>query len=214
MTESIQNTNFYPNKPKLPPTEASKVYHQPSVDQETIRLLIVDDYAILREGLASLLANISDIEVVGQCNDTRTGIYMAEKLQPSVILSDISMPGTSPFELARRSKILNPAIKIIFFVKEVSDSNIEQGLDTGACGFITKTEPISGIMNAIRTVSSGSKFFSEEIKDRIVTRRSYDSQYGSYTPRRNLLSPREIEVLCCVARGMKAKSIGNIFQRL
>ena len=130
-----------------------------SLKPNAIKLLVVDDYAIVREGVVSLLLNIPDIEVVGQCGDTRSGIYMIEKLEPDVIMADISMPGTSPFELARRAKILHSSSRVIFFIKEITDNNIAQGLDCGACAFVTKSEPIEGVLSAIRDVYAGKKYF-------------------------------------------------------
>ena len=208
MREIVSNTNSYNQTKgyeKILGTKNSSLSLKPNV----IKLLIVDDYAVVREGIVSLLGEVKDIEVVGQCGDTRSGIYMIEKLEPDVIMADISMPGTSPFELARRAKILHSSSRVIFFIKEITDNNIAQGLDCGACAFVTKTEPIEGIVSAIRETYAGKKYFSKEVKSRIIARHSYDPQLGSYTPRRSLLSPREIEVLCCVARGMNAKTIGK-----
>ena len=98
---------------------------------------------------------------------------------------------------------------MLFFVKDITDSSIEQGLRCGAYGFITKSESIEGIMSAIRKAKEGTKYFSEEIRNRIIANHSIDPNHDNYAPRRSLLSPREIEVLCCVARGMKAKVIGK-----
>jgi len=179
------------------------------VKQKTIKFLIVDDYVVLREGLVSLLEKVPDIEVVGRCGDIRSGIYMLEKLEPDVILVDISMSGISPFELVRRAKILHPPSRVLFFVKDITDSCIEQGLSCGGFGFVTKSESIEGIVSAIRKAKEGTKYFSEEVRNRIITNHSIDPLNEKYSPRRSLLSPREIEVLCCVARGMKAKTIGK-----
>jgi DNA-binding NarL/FixJ family response regulator len=209
MSDSISDNGYYARSSQTSGQHVQENYATYEAKQKAIKFLIVDDYVLLREGLVALLDKVPDIQVVGRCSDTRSGIYMIEKLEPDVILVDISMAGTSPFELARRAKILHPASKVLFFVKEITDSSIEQGLRCGAYGFITKSESIEGIMSAIRKAKEGTKYFSEEIRNRIIANHSIDPNHDNYAPRRSLLSPREIEVLCCVARGMKAKVIGK-----
>jgi DNA-binding NarL/FixJ family response regulator len=181
------------------------------VTSSKIKMLLVDDHVLLRQGLSSMLSDSSEVKVVGQCGDTRSGIYMIERLKPDIAFVDLNMSGVSPFELVRRARVLHPSCKVIFLAQNSTDSNLEQGLDSGAWGFISKTETIEGIIKAIQYVFMGEKYFSSEIKKRILSRETQQSDVGTntYVSRRNLLSPRELEVLCCVARGMKAKSIGK-----
>jgi two-component system, NarL family, response regulator NreC len=181
----------------------------PDQIQEPIRVMLVDDHVLLRQGLVSLLRYSSNIDVVGDCGDTRSGIYMIEKLNPDIILVDIAMPEVSAFELAKRAKILNPSSKVIFTFKRFTDSHLEQALESGSRGFVSKTETIDGIKSAICQVYSGGRFFSKEIQTRVLSQYSNKLALETYLSRKSLLSAREVEILCCVARGMKAKVIGK-----
>ncbi|MFK7827776.1 MAG: LuxR C-terminal-related transcriptional regulator [Oligoflexales bacterium] len=180
-----------------------------SNEHGAIRVLLVNDHILLREGLVSLLEKFKDINVVAHCGDANHGFQYADEHNPDVVITDFSMDSASPCELARRIKHQRPKSQIIFMISQVTDGNLERGLMSGASGFLSKDETLEGIINAIRFVHMGKRYFSEEIKKRLVSRHSYDPNQSIYTPRRALLSPREIEVLCCVAKGMKAKDIGK-----
>ncbi len=205
MPEAVSSTNCYP----LKKAASGSQYMRESAPSQKIRVLVVDDYEVFREGLVALLKGSNEIEVVSQSADTRNGIQIIDQIHPDVVLVDISMPGTSPFELVKRAKVLSPATKVLYSIRDITDSNIERGLEAGGLGFVSKAESFSGIIEAIKRAHDGNKYFSSDIKSRVIAKHSYDPNYNSFTPRRSLLSPREIEVLCCVARGMKAKNIGK-----
>ncbi len=179
------------------------------IDQETIRVMLIDDHQIMREGLASLLERFEDLEVVGQGSCLSQCLDLIAQEEPEIIITDLTMNGVSPFELSNTLNKLGRRIHLLYLVSSVTDANLERGLEAGAAGFISKTESIEGILSAIRTVHEGKKYFSEDIKVRLISRYSFDPSQGAYSPRRSLLSPREVEVLCCVAKGMKAKNIGK-----
>lgn len=207
MPEAISSSNCYPLKNSA--SGSNYLRKESLAPSQKVKVLVVDDYEVFREGLVSLLKKSPNVEVVGECADTRTGIQTIDQIHPDVVLVDISMPGTSPFELAKRTKVLSPSTKVLFCIRDVTDSNIERGLEAGGLGFISKSETFAGVQEALVKAYEGEKYFSADIKTRVIAKHSYDPNYNSYTPRRSLLSPREIEVLCCVARGMKAKNIGK-----
>jgi two-component system response regulator NreC len=179
------------------------------MEHDTVRVLLIDDHQILREGLVALLEKFEDMDVVGHGASITECAEMIAQEEPDLIITDLTSSGVSPFELANAVSKLGRKIPILYLVSAVTDSNLERGLESGAAGFVSKGESIAGILSAIRMVSEGKKYFSEDIKGRLISRYSYDPSQSYYSPRRSLLSPREVEVLCCVAKGMKAKNIGK-----
>ena len=179
---------------------------------ETIKVVVVDDHEVVREGLVTMINTQTDMEVIGNYGDADTALEVIKDETPDLIMSDISMPGLSPFEMVKRSKEQNPQLKVLFLTAYSTDGNLERALRAGGSGFITKVEPMNIILQAIRTVSSGEKFFSDEVQGRIVgsqCKNLDETGDEDLTVRRELLSPREVEVLCCVARGLTAKQIAN-----
>lgn len=179
-----------------------------------LTIIVIDDHEVVRKGLVSIINTQTDMEVVAHCGDPESGTKFVEQHKPDLVLTDISMPGSSPFEMVRKIKDTDPATKVIFLTAYSSDSNLERALRAGAQGFLTKTDPIEEVMTAIRKVRAGEKYFSGEIKDRIVqngenANGSDSAPQDDVTVRRELLSPREIEVLCCVGRGQTAKQIAQ-----
>jgi two-component system response regulator NreC len=179
------------------------------MEQEAVRVLLIDDHQIVREGLVALLEKFEDMDVVGHGACVEDCLDLIAQEEPDLIITDLTSNGVSPFELANSIGKLGRKIPVLYLVSSVTENNLERGLEAGAAGFISKNESIAGILSAIRQVSEGKKYFSEDIKDRLISRFSFDPSQSFYSPRRSLLSPREVEVLCCVAKGMKAKDIGK-----
>lgn len=206
MQETVPNSEFVVKSAPV----ASKVLNElVKMDQEVIRVMLIDDHQIMREGLVALLERSDDLDVVGQGSSLTECLDLIAQEEPDIIITDLTTNGVSPFELSNTLNKLGRKINILYLVSSVTDNNLERGLEAGAAGFISKSESISGILAAIRSVHEGKKYFSEDIKGRLISRYSYDPTQSSYSPRRSLLSPREVEVLCCVAKGMKAKNIGK-----
>lgn len=176
-----------------------------------IKVIVVDDHEVVREGLVTMINTQPDLEVVGDCSDAEAALSLISDTNPDVVMSDISMPGLSPFEMVKRSKEQNPNLNVLFLTAYSTDGNLERALRAGGTGFITKVEPMNTIFEAIRTVSRGEKYFSEEIRERVIKQGENEAkgEDDQMVVRRELLSPREVEVLCCVARGLTAKQIAT-----
>lgn len=176
-----------------------------------IKVIVVDDHEVVREGLVTMINTQPDLEVVGDCSDAEAALSLISDTNPDVVMSDISMPGLSPFEMVKRSKEQNPSLNVLFLTAYSTDGNLERALRAGGTGFITKVEPMNTIFEAIRTVSRGEKYFSEEIRERVIKQGENEAkgEDDQMVVRRELLSPREVEVLCCVARGLTAKQIAT-----
>ncbi|MEZ4744243.1 MAG: response regulator transcription factor [Bdellovibrionota bacterium] len=178
-----------------------------------IRIVVIDDHQVVREGLVAMINAQIDMEVVGSCDNPVRGYELIDETSPSIVITDISMPEGAPFEMVKEAKQKLPNLKVIFLTGYGTDSNLERALRSGGEGFICKNEPMQDFIEAIREIEAGHTYFSREISDRIVKGNEGEEQNGIYSEelvvRKELLSSREVEVLCCVAKGLTAKQIAG-----
>lgn len=172
------------------------------------RIVVVDDHSMVRDGLVALLGSEEDFEVVGEADNALTAQAIIGEHAPDIVLTDIGMP-ESPFEVLRSCIKKDPNLKVIFITAYDTEMNLEQALDLGAKGIISKVTQGSELCHAIREVAAGREYFSEDISERISMLRQLSNQRDKVSARHRLLSPREFEVLRCVANGMPAKAIAK-----
>ena len=163
-----------------------------------IKILIIDDHAILRMGLASLLNAKSGIEVVGDAANGKTGITKVLKLQPDVVIMDLMMPGMDGTEATRQLLAKAPDCKILILTTFGTSDGITRALEAGAKGAIMKNCDFGELVTAIRTVAAGKSYVSPEIK-RII----------SNDPPVATLSPRQSEILRSIVRGLSNPDIAK-----
>ena len=162
-------------------------------------VLIIDDHAILRMGLASLLNAKSGIEVVGDAANGKAGIQKALKLHPDVVIMDLMMPGMDGAETTRQLLVKMPESKVLILTTFGTSDGITHALEAGAKGAIMKNCDFSELVTAIRTVAKGEEYLSPEIK-RII------SQDPPIAP----LSPRQTEILQSIVRGLSNPDIAKL----
>ena len=163
-----------------------------------IKILIIDDHAILRMGLASLIYAKSGIEVVGDAANGKTGITKVLKLQPDVVIMDLMMPGMDGTEATRQLLAKAPDCKILILTTFGTSDGITRALEAGAKGAIMKNCDFGELVTAIRTVAAGKSYVSPEIK-RII----------SNDPPVATLSPRQSEILRSIVRGLSNPDIAK-----
>jgi DNA-binding NarL/FixJ family response regulator len=172
-----------------------------------IRLLLVDDQAIFRQGLASLLLLEDDIEVVGQASNGRDAIAMTEQLQPDVVLMDVRMPICDGVAATREICDRYPWMRILVLTTFDDDEYVWQCLSAGALGYLLKKTPSQQIAAAIRSVFQGYSQLGPTIAPKVF------SQIKPNTPQKldsgDLLSKREIEVLKLVGQGNNNQEIAT-----
>lgn len=166
-----------------------------------IRVLVVDDHIIVRDGICSLLRLTSDIETVGEAANGREAIEMASKLRPDLVLMDISMPIMGGVEATRRICKEFPGTKVLVLTQHDDSEHVFAAIEAGAYGFISKTAASSELTSGIRSVYQGDSFLSpsvarcfvEEFKRGTRIRKSHDPY--------ERLTDREREILKLLAEG-------------
>jgi DNA-binding NarL/FixJ family response regulator len=176
---------------------------------EPIKVLLVDDHALFRKGVASALASHTDIEVVGEASDGEEALAKARELMPDVILMDISMPVCDGLEATRRIKAEIPYVKIIILTVAEQDESLFEAIKSGAHGYLLKTIEPRHLLEALRGVFKGEAPISRVTASKILrefARRSQRSAPEEASPV-GKLSPREGEILELLTKGATNKEI-------
>ena len=171
-----------------------------------IRIMIVDDHPIVREGLAAILRR-NDFEIVGEAADGRTAVKRALNLKPDLILMDLRMPEMGGVEAMEKIRAADPNIKFLVLTTYDTDEMIVGALEAGASGYLLKDAPREELFTAIRTVARGEALLQPSVAARLLQRMTSAKGKATATPPEEELSAREIEVLQLVARGQANKEI-------
>src|SRR5690606_5751540 len=170
-----------------------------------ITVLIVDDHTILREGMASLLSGSDDIEVIGMASSGEEAVNLVSELNPNVILMDIVMAGMNGLEATRWVKEQNADVKVVIISSEVTREYVTQGIKCGIDGYLPKDASREDVVQAIRTVAGGAKFFDDAITKLIFEDYYSREKGGARAPGANAgtagLTRREYELIEQVASG-------------
>lgn len=163
-----------------------------------IKVLLIDDHAIMRMGLASLLGTQKDLEVVGDADNGKTGINKALKLRPDVVIVDLLMPGMDGTETTRRLREQLPESHVMILTSFGTADGIAHALSAGACGAIMKNAKLPELVSAIRKVALGHRAVSDEIE-----------QMMTDNPPVPELSSRQSEILAFVIQGLSNAEIAD-----
>ena len=179
---------------------------------EIIRLVVVDDHTLFREGLSALLSAIEDMELVGEATTGEEAEKLAENLQPDVILMDINMPGVNGVEATRKILTTNPVIGIIMVTMLEDDASIFSAMRAGARGYVLKGAQHQELLRTIRAVADGQALFGPAIATRIMDFfEGEGAKVKTEVPAEAFpdLTPREIEVLDLIAQGKNNSKIAE-----
>lgn len=165
---------------------------------EKVKVLIVDDHAILRMGLKSLLGTKKDVEVIGDVPNGETAVRKAAKLKPDVAIVDLMMPGMDGAETTRQILAVSPGTKVMILTSFGTADALAHALQAGASGAVMKNVEFPELVGAIRTLASGGRAISPEI-ERILAEE----------PPIPSLSPRQTEILESIIRGLSNNDIAK-----
>ncbi|MCC6407544.1 MAG: response regulator transcription factor [Planctomycetes bacterium] len=165
-----------------------------------IRVLLVDDHKMMREGLRALLVGVPDIEVVGEAPDGRVAMDLVRTLSPDVVVMDVGMPELNGVEATRRIRNEFPRVKVIALSTHTDKRYVHHMLEAGACGYLLKISAHDELLRAVRAAGLGRTYLSPEIAGFVVDR-STTAHTASEVSAYSTLGAREREVLQLVAEG-------------
>ena len=166
-----------------------------------IRLAIAEDHQSLIDGIKLLLEYEEDITIVGTANDGEALLEIANKRWPNVIITDIRMPKMDGITATQKIKKEHPEIKILAFSMFDQKEAIDQMLDAGASGYILKNSPLSEVLNAVRSVYKGEKYFDVNLK--------IDDNNNGNNKKKGLLTKRQVQILGLIAQGKTSREIAD-----
>ena len=170
-----------------------------------VRILLVDDHAVVREGLKRLIAGQPDIEVVGEASDGHEAVENVKVLRPDVVMLDVSMPHMSGVDVTRELKGISPETRVLALTVHEDDAYVREFLKAGAAGYLLKRAPTEELLRAIRSVAGGGLYVDSRVAGRLVQKLSHGDRPGIVPTVE--LSERETEVLRLIARGYANKEI-------
>jgi len=173
---------------------------------ETIRVLIADDHAVVREGLAAILALQSDMQLVGEATDGVQVVALAQALQPDVILTDLVMPRQDGLAAIREIKAANPDARILVLTSFADDERVFPAIKAGALGYLLKDIPREQLLQAIRDVAQGRAFLHPVIALKLIRELEQPPDLPVTT---DPLTARELETLRLIARGLTNQEIAD-----
>lgn len=175
---------------------------------EKSRILLVDDHAVVRDGLAQLIGREPDLMVCGEAPSAEEALQAAMRLHPDLAVVDISLGGANGMELIKNLQASEPDISILVLSMHDEGHYAERALRAGAKGYVMKRAARDRILEAIRTVLRGDVFVSEAINKSMIHRYLHGAE-GPHASPISRLSDRELEILTLIGRGLSSKAIGE-----
>ena len=176
-----------------------------------LRLVLVDDHAIMRDGLSELLGKEDDIEVVGAAGDGKAALEAVREFRPEVLVTDLSMPKTDGVRAIEMVKQRYPDTHIVVLTYHNDDSHVHAALEAGADAYVLKDNGREELLTAIRSVARGQSYLSPSVCRRVMSLFVQNAGPRNEADRASweILSPREREVLKLIAEGYKTKEIAK-----
>lgn len=166
----------------------------------SVKVLLVDDHTMMREGLRALFQGVPDLEIVGEAADGRAALDLVRTLAPDVVVMDIGMPELNGVEATRRIRAEHERVKVVALSTYVDKRYVHHMLEAGACGYVLKISAHEELIRAVRAASQGRTYLSPEIAGLVVDRSTQTHVAGEVTAY-STLGAREREVLQLVAEG-------------
>jgi DNA-binding NarL/FixJ family response regulator len=168
-------------------------------DGEKISILVADDHFIVRIGLISLVNTEPDMQVAGEAADGAQAVDLFTRMNPDLVLMDLRMPVKDGIEATKEIRAKQPEARILMLTTFDGDTDIHRALQAGAQGYVLKNSTGDKLIPALRAVAAGEKWIPREVANRLASRKSFEE-----------LTPRELQVLQQMAKGLANKEIGDV----
>ena len=176
-----------------------------------IRVLLVDDQHLVREGFARLLRDVDDIEVVGEAADGASAVERADATEPDLVLMDVRMPGMDGIEATAQIVRNRPEVRVLMLTTFDLDEAVHRALRAGASGFLLKDTPYDQLIHALRVVARGESVLAPSVTRRLLTSFAAPPDLTEDDATRlGRLTEREREVLRLIAQGLSNAEIGEV----
>ena len=173
------------------------------MDTPVIRVVVVDDHALHRDGTRQILDAYADLQVVGDASSGEVALAMVNQLRPDVVLMDIRLPGMNGIEVTRRLTRDHPDVRVLMVSAYDEDEYVRGALEAGAAGYLSKTAPGKELVQAVRSVARGTSVLQSGLTARLLLS-SRESEHGAAD-----LSERELAVLTLLAEGLHNREIAT-----
>jgi DNA-binding NarL/FixJ family response regulator len=174
----------------------------------TIRVLLVDDHELMRQGLRSILDREEHVEVVGEAASGRAAVELARTLSPDIVVMDVAMKDLNGIEATRQIRAECPGVKVLALSSHSDSRYVSAILDAGACGYVLKANAYDDLRRALDAARQGKSYLCADVTQAVVGA-SLHGRGGATDAARISLSPRESEVLQLLAEGLTSPQIGK-----
>lgn len=172
---------------------------------DKIKVLIVDDHAVLRESICALVGLCDDIEIIGEASNGKEAVDKAQELKPNIIVMDVLMPGMDGIEATRRIVRLNPKVRVLILTQYDDRDHIILAIKAGASGYVPKRASVSELISAIRAVQRGEPFLYPSATSTLIEDYLHRIEEEPY----DRLTGREREILKLIAEGRSSRQIAD-----
>jgi DNA-binding NarL/FixJ family response regulator len=169
--------------------------------EKAIRILVADDHYVVRMGIIALVNTEPDMEVVGEAADGNQAVDMFQRLHPNLVLMDLRMPAKDGIAATKEIRNAHPHARVLMLTTYDGDTDIHRAIEAGAHGYVLKNSTGDKLIPALRAVAAGEKWIPKEIASRLAARKMFEE-----------LTPRELQVLQQMAKGLANKEIGDVLK--
>ena len=173
-----------------------------------MRVLLVDDHTLFRQGLRTLLEKHGGFTIVGEAEDGRSAVKIVEELHPDIVVMDIAMKGLNGIEATRQIRQRFPNTQVVVLSMHLLESYVRQALESGASGYLLKSVAGSELVAALESVRNGGSYFSGPVS-RMIVEGYLETSRAAKAEKVSVLTPREKEVLQLIAEGNSYKEIAS-----
>jgi DNA-binding NarL/FixJ family response regulator len=174
-----------------------------------IRVLLIDDHALVRAGIRSLINGMEGVEVVAEAANGEDALRRIEEVQPDIALLDVAMPGLNGFQVLAESVKRFPSVRVIVITVHETGQYASQALRAGAVGYLPKSAASVELQEAIRTVAAGETFISREVDKKTILQQAKETEQARLL---KTLTPRQREILTLIAEGNSTRDIALLLR--